>query len=96
MQILEALAPLSGFRQLPLYQLLDRAMPTMPYGSTATVITARPTELTQVSMLTLKDAGHPILLLTVGDQEPQVPAVFDTFHLGGRDAWRRLETLELA
>jgi uncharacterized protein (DUF58 family) len=95
-QILEALAPLSGFRQLPLHQLLDRTMPTMPYGSTAAIITARPTEQTQASMLTLQDAGHPVVLLTVQDQRPQVPAVFDTFHLGGRDAWHRLETMGLA
>jgi uncharacterized protein (DUF58 family) len=95
-QILTALAPLSGFRLLPLYQLLRRAMPTLPYGSTALVITARPIEPILVSLLTLQDAGHPTVLLTVGDQEPKVPASFATFHLGGRDAWRRLETLELA
>jgi uncharacterized protein (DUF58 family) len=95
-QILEALAPLNGFRQLPLYQLLRRTMPVLPYGSTVLVLTARPVEETLVSMLTLQDAGHPTVLLTVGDRDPQVPAVFDTFHLGGRDAWRRLETLELA
>ena len=95
-QILEALAPLSGFRQLPLYQLLRRVMPSLPYGSTAMVITARPVEETLASLLTLQDAGHPTYLLTVGDQEPTLPAVFDTFYLGGRDAWRRLEALELA
>jgi uncharacterized protein (DUF58 family) len=95
-QILTALAPLSGFRLLPLYQLLRRAMPALPYGCTAVVITARPVEQNLVSLLTLQDAGHPTVLFTVGDQEPEIPAVFDTFHLGGRDAWRRLETLELA
>ena len=83
-------------KQDPLYQLLRRTMPVLPYGSAILVITARPVEETLVSMLTLHDAGHPTLLLTVGDQEPKVPATFDTFHLGGRDVWRRLETLELA
>lgn len=95
-RILESLAPLSGFRQLPLYQLLRRVMPFLPYGSTALVITARPVEETLAALLSLQDAGHPTVLLTVGDQEPTVPAVFETFYLGGRDAWRRLETLELA
>jgi uncharacterized protein (DUF58 family) len=95
-QILAALAPLSGFRLLPLYQLLRRAMPSLPYGCTAVVITARPVEQNLVSLLTLQDAGHPAVLLTVGDQKPEIPAMFDTLHLGGRDAWRRLETLELA
>jgi len=95
-QILSALAPLSGFRLLPLHQLLRRAMPSMPYGSTVVVITARPIEQTLVALLALQDAGHPIVLLTVGDQKPTIPATFATFHLGGRGVWRRLETLELA
>ena len=94
--ILESLAPLSGFRQIPLYQLIRRVMPVLPYGSTAAVLTARPVQETLASLLTLQDAGHPTFLLTVGEQEPVVPAVFDTFYLGGRDAWRRLEAMELA
>jgi uncharacterized protein (DUF58 family) len=95
-QILSALAPLSGFRLLPLAQLLRRSMPSLPYGSTVLAVTARPVEETMISLLTLQDAGHPILLLTVGDQVPEIPSTFTAFHLGGRDAWRRLETLELA
>jgi hypothetical protein len=71
-------------------------MPLLPYGSTVVVITARPVEEVLVSLLRLKDAGHPIVLLTVGDEEPEVPVLFDTFYLGGRDAWHRLEALELA
>ena len=34
--------------------------------------------------------------LTVGDVEVEVPRQLTSYHLGGRDAWRRLETLELA
>jgi hypothetical protein len=95
-RILEALTPLTGFRQQPLYQVLQRSMPLLPYGSSVVVITARPIEEVLVSLLSIKDAGHPVVLLSVGDEEPEVPAVFDTYHLGGRDAWRRLEALELA
>jgi uncharacterized protein (DUF58 family) len=95
-QILEALAPLEGFRTLPLSQLLVRAMPVLPYGSTAVVITARTTDLVLLSLLALQDAGHPVALLTVGDRRPVVPETFTTFHLGGRDAWRNLEALALA
>lgn len=96
MQILEALSPLTGFRLLSLPQLLARSMPSLPYGSTALVITARATEESFVSMLSLQDTGHRVVLLTVGDDEPEIPERFASFHLGGRDAWRRLETLELA
>jgi uncharacterized protein (DUF58 family) len=95
-RILESLAPLTGFRLQPLYQILRRSMPLLPYGSTVVVITARPIEEVCVSLLNMKDAGHPVVLLTVGDEKPDVPAFFDTYYLGGRDAWRRLEALELA
>jgi uncharacterized protein (DUF58 family) len=95
-RILESLAPLTGFRLQPLYQLLRRSMPLLPYGSTVVAITARPVEEVLVSLLGIKDAGHPVVLLAVGDEEPQVPLLFDTFYLGGRDAWHRLEALELA
>jgi uncharacterized protein (DUF58 family) len=96
MQILDALAPLTGFRLLPLHQLLRRAMPALHYGSTVLAITARAIEPVLASLLTLQDAGHPIVLLTVGEQPEEIPETFTTFHLGGRDAWHRLETLELA
>jgi uncharacterized protein (DUF58 family) len=95
-RILESLAPLTGFRLQPLYQILLRSMPLLPYGSTVVVTTARPVEEVMVSLLRLQDAGHPVVLLTVGDREPEVPVQFDTYHLGGRDAWHRLEALELA
>jgi uncharacterized protein (DUF58 family) len=94
--ILDALAPLFGFRLLPLHQLLRRSMSALPYGSTVLVITAHPTEAVFVSLLTLQDAGHPIVVCTVGDDRPEIPEAFVGYHLGGRDAWHRLEALELA
>jgi uncharacterized protein (DUF58 family) len=93
--ILDALAPLFGFRLIPLYQLLQRSMPAIPFGSTVIVITAQATEDLLAALLTLQDAGHPTVLLTVGDEKPEIPLVFTRYHLGGRDAWHRLETLEL-
>jgi hypothetical protein len=71
-------------------------MPSLPYGSTVLAITALATEPVLGSLLTLQDAGHPVVLLTVGDQMPEIPALFATFHLGGCDAWHHLETLQLA
>jgi uncharacterized protein (DUF58 family) len=94
-RILDALAPLFGFRLVPMHQLVRRSMPALPFGSTATVISACVTEELLVSMLGLQDAGHPVVLLTVGDEEPEVPEAFQSHHLGGRDAWHQLETLEL-
>ncbi len=95
-QILELLAPLVGFRLIPMDLLLQRAMSMLPFGSTVMVVTAHPTDKLFAALLTVQDAGHAVVLLTVGDQKPEVPALFTTFHLGGRDAWKHLETLELA
>jgi hypothetical protein len=71
-------------------------MVTLPYGSTVAVVTARTTEPILLALLSLQSAGHPVMLLTVGDRRPRVPERFATVHLGGRDAWHRLETLALA
>ena len=95
-QILEALAVLGSFRTLTLSQLLYRARHALPYGATVTAITARTTEPVLLALLALQDAGHPVLLLTVGDRQPAIPERFTTYHLGGRDAWRQLETLAVA
>jgi uncharacterized protein (DUF58 family) len=94
-QILDALAPLFGFRLLPMHQLLRRSMPTLPFGSTTMVISACVTDDLLAALLALQDAGHPVVLLTIGDERPSVPDTFASYHLGGRDAWHHLETLEL-
>jgi len=95
-EILDALAPLFGFRLIPLHHLLRRSMPILPFGSTVVTITALATEELYAALLSMQDAGHPVVLLTVGDEKPQVPPMFTNYHLGGRDAWRHLEALELA
>lgn len=95
-QILEALAPLTGFRLIALHQLLRRSMSSLPFGCTVMAVTARVTEPLLVSLLTLQDAGHPVVLLTAGPQEQDLPDAFTAFDLGGRDAWHNLEALELA
>lgn len=71
-------------------------MPILPFGSTVVTITALATDDLFAALLSMQDAGHPVVLLTVGDEKPQVPPMFTNYHLGGRDAWRHLEALELA
>jgi len=95
-RLLEALAPLTGFRTLALSHLLYRSMHVLPYGSTVVVLTARTVEPVLLALLALQRAGHSVVLLTVGDRQPWIPERFTTHHLGGRDAWHRLEGLALA
>lgn len=93
--ILDALAPLFGFRLLPMHQLLRRSMPTLAFGSTVVVVSAHVTDELLASLLSMQDAGYPVVLLTIGDERPSMSDTFVSYHLGGRDAWHHLQTLEL-
>ena len=59
-------------------------------------VTAVPTEGLFEALLALERLGHRALLLTVGDEEPDVPELLASYHLGGTDAWHRLQTLAVA
>jgi uncharacterized protein (DUF58 family) len=95
-EVLTMLARLDWFRGRPFGDMLGRIMPLLPYGATIAAITAMPNDDTYEALATLQDAGHPVLLLTVGDERVDVPERFTRYHLGGQDAWQRLETLQLA
>ncbi len=94
--VLENLARLDPFRQMPIGTLLYREMSTLPYGATVVVISALPGPEVYRALLTLRDMGHPVALLTVGEKPVRPQAGLMIHHLGGRDAWRRLEKIELA
>ncbi|NPV09702.1 MAG: DUF58 domain-containing protein [Anaerolineae bacterium] len=93
--LLEALARLTNFRLTPFSRLLSNAAPILPYGATVVALTAQPDEQVQAALVRLQDAGHPVVLLTVGE-EPAVNGMIERYHLGGVDAWERLEKLQLA
>lgn len=94
-QIMEMLARLDPFRQLSLGHLLLRDLRNLPYGATMVVITALPEEETIKTLLILRDRQHPVTVLTVGERPTQMPSGLQVYHLGGKDAWRDLQALEL-
>jgi hypothetical protein len=59
-------------------------------------LTAWPRDAIIESLLAVQAAGHGVLLLTVGKPPAAVPERLPSRHLGGSDAWRRLEALQLA
>jgi len=95
-QLLTALAMLGPFPGLPLAESLHRLQPHLPYGATVVAITSRPREEVYEQLLALETAGYGTLLLTVGDEVPDVPETLRSHHLGGHDAWERLQALSLA
>jgi hypothetical protein len=68
----------------------------LPYGCTVVAISAYADEEVQAALLRLLDAGYPVLLLTVGDEPPPVSPEIEHRHLGGSDAWAKVEKLATA
>jgi uncharacterized protein (DUF58 family) len=95
-QVMTMLAGLRPLRGLPFSHMLHTLMPHLPFGGTVVAISAMPDDDLYLSLADLQRAGHPVLLLTVGDQDPDVPHYLSSYHLGGADDWQHLEALELA
>jgi len=95
-QLLATLAALEPFRGLPFDEMVYAVQPSLPFGSTVVAVTAVPTSGLYEALLSLEQLGHRALLLTVGDEEPDVPDLVPSVYLGGTDAWHRLEALAVA
>lgn len=91
-EILSALAGLEGAQGLPFEEMLLGLGSLAPRGAGVLAITAVPREGVCRALVELGRAGHPTLLCTVGDEAPHVPDAVAHHHLGGRDAWARLDT----
>jgi uncharacterized protein (DUF58 family) len=94
--LLERLAALEGFRGRPYAAMLEDVRRHLPWGATVVAISATPDPAALEALAAIQETGHPVMLLTIGDEEPTIPITLSAFHLGGRDAWHRLESLELA
>jgi uncharacterized protein (DUF58 family) len=95
-RLLEALARLRGFALTPCDTLIQDRLRALPLGATVVIISAQPDERLQAALLAVRDRGHPVALLTVGEAEVPNPAGLPMHHLGGTDAWEHLAALELA
>jgi len=78
----KATAPMAKAMEDLLGGRVERGLINVKYGFTE-----------KLSHTVIQEAGHPVLLLTVGDMPPLVPLRLETRHLGGSDAWQRLESL---
>lgn len=94
--LLETLAALEGFRGRRYEDMLEEIRSLLPWGTTVVALSATPQSSALEILAQIQEAGHPVVVLTVGDTPPTIPPQLPSFHLGGRDAWYRLESLELA
>jgi uncharacterized protein (DUF58 family) len=65
-RILETLAQLTYYTQLPFETLIESEIHDLPYGATVLVITALFTEPIAAALLALRSAGHPVAVIETG------------------------------
>ncbi len=91
--LLSTLAAAEPFRGAPFTDMIRAMRINLPFGATIVAITASPSDEVYEALSLIQEAGHPVSLLTVGDMPPLVPDRLQSHHLGGSDAWHRLEAL---
>ncbi len=93
-RILETLAQLTYFTQLPFETLIASETPHLPYGATVLVVTALLTEPIASALLTLRSATHPVAVIAIGAlAEIQLPPDIPLYSMN--EAWEFREA-ELA
>jgi uncharacterized protein (DUF58 family) len=95
-EILEGLARLNGLPSVDIVRVLQAEMSLLPYGATVIAVTALVNESILAALLDLRAAGHPVVLVTVGEDMPSgVPDGLDAYWIGGHAAYENLTELDL-
>lgn len=89
-QLLCTLAGVDALRGMRFAAMLYALRPQLPYGSTVVAISALASDDLYEALGALEEAGHQALLLTVGEEPPEVPEGLRWVHLGGHDAWQQV------
>ena len=79
--VLSALAGVTSFSSVSIQELLRRESPRLPWGATLVVVTAIVTEELAAAMLSLRDAGHRLALVSLSEQAPPSLDGVVTYHL---------------
>lgn len=95
-EILDTLAWLNYLAMTPLERHLNAELPILPFGATIIAISAVAGEPLVTALLDAKRAGHPVVLLAIGEEPPKdVPEELQMYWLGGQEAWQELRILDL-
>ncbi len=94
--LLDALAWSNYLALAQIEDVLRAELGTLPFGATLIAISAVLTDELLAALLEAKRAGHPVTLLTIGEEPPrEIPDGIKTYWLGGRAAWENLAQLNL-
>lgn len=95
-EILDTLAWLNYLTMTPLDDFLHAELPTLPFGATIIAISAVAEEPLVSALLDARRAGHPVVLLAIGQAPPaHVPEDLQMYWLGGEEEYRKLMILDL-
>lgn len=91
--IMEALARIQSFFGSSMEDLLKEQRSHLPAGATVVVITSVVSDPLLDTLVRLKQAGHAVTLLLIGDQPMggQLAGV-SVYYLGGEETWQNLST----
>jgi uncharacterized protein (DUF58 family) len=94
--MLEALAKVFPTPVMPVGDLLQLESPSLPWGTTAVVVTAVTDAPLAAGVARLLEAGHTAALILVGDEAEPVPLPVPAYRVTARRGWQALEGLEIA
>jgi uncharacterized protein (DUF58 family) len=96
-RILETMAQLTHFTLMPFDQLLRLEAPSLPFGATVVAVSSVVTEAIQAALLALFDAGHPVALVVIAEDQRRplisLPDSIPVYFVAPR--WTDLHALEL-
>ncbi len=90
--IMEVLARIQPYFGIGIEDVLQAERPHLPAGATVVVITTTISDLLLDTLARLRQSGHTVSILFVGDfpLPIKVPGV-TIYHIGGEDTWKRFE-----
>ncbi|HEU5299220.1 MAG TPA: DUF58 domain-containing protein [bacterium] len=94
--MLEALAKVFPTPVMPVGDLMQLEAPSLPWGTTAVVVTAVTDAPLQAGVVRLLEAGHGVALVLVGDEAEPLPLPVPTHRVTARRGWQALEELAVA
>ncbi|MGH2453474.1 MAG: DUF58 domain-containing protein [bacterium] len=94
--MLEGLAKVFPTPAMPVDDLIHLTAGELPWGTTAVIITAVVDVPLQAGILRLREAGHGVVLLLIGDRVRAPDVDVPVFFVRGEVGWRAMDELRLA
>ena len=90
-RIMDVLARIQPFFGSTLEEVVQAERARLPAGATVVVITSIVSDLLLDALTRVRQAGHAVTILSVGDTPlPAHLGGLTVYHLGGKDTWRHL------